>query len=61
MRFDVLTPFENLETRGRHPLRPSGTSPSKLEGGRNLTRSPNLLGELSEGLRGSLPQVQHQK
>ena len=37
------------------PLRPSGTSPSKLGGGQVILRSPNLLGELSEGLRGSLP------
>jgi urease accessory protein len=39
---------------GKAPLRPSGTSPSKAEGGRQPTRSPNLLGELSEGLRGPL-------
>jgi hypothetical protein len=41
----------------RHPLRPLGTSPSKLVGGHKFMRSPNLLGELSEGLRGCLPQV----
>jgi hypothetical protein len=42
------------------PLRPSGTSPNKLWEGDNLgtplnfSRSPNLLGELSEGLSGHL-------
>jgi adenosylcobyric acid synthase len=36
------------------PLRPSGTSPSRAEGARKFMRSPNLLGELSEGLRGLL-------
>jgi hypothetical protein len=40
------------------PLRPLGTSPSKQEGGRNIIRSPNLLGELSEGLRGCLPHAE---
>ena len=34
------------------PLRPTATSPSKAEGGRDF-RSPNLLGELPEGLRGA--------
>ena len=36
---------------------PFGTSPSKAEGGLQSSRSPNLLGELSEGLRGALPQM----
>jgi hypothetical protein len=45
----------HTERVAKSPLRPSGTSPSRAEGGRKLMRSPNLLGELSEGLRGSLP------
>ncbi len=45
----------HVERMAKIPLRPSGTSPSKAEGGRGSTRSPNLLGELSEGLRGNLP------
>jgi protein ImuB len=43
--------------RFKSPLSPSDSSPSRAEGARKSMRSPNLLGELSEGLRGSLPQA----
>jgi hypothetical protein len=39
------------------PLRPSGTSPSKLGGGCDFSRSTNLLGELREAVRGCLPRL----
>jgi hypothetical protein len=50
--FDKLLHAERL---GMEPLRPLGTSPNKAEGGDKSTRSLNLLGELSEGLRRPLP------
>ena len=40
------------------PLRPSGTSPSKLGGGCDFSRSTNLLGELREAVRGCLQHAQ---
>jgi adenosylcobinamide kinase / adenosylcobinamide-phosphate guanylyltransferase len=43
-----------LERLSKSPLSPSDSSPSRTEGADKSFRSPNLLGELSDGLRGSL-------
>jgi urease accessory protein len=44
----------NVFARGKGPLSPSDSSPSKAEGADKSMRSTNLLGELTEGLRGPL-------
>jgi hypothetical protein len=65
--FDAELHEERLSIAAKNPLSPSDSSPNELgerevnrppnfiDVGRQSMRSPNLLGELSEGLRGELP------